>query len=519
MPGPSEASSQPEGVVRAAPRLLAAPDAYKGTASAESIATAVAQAASQIGMACDRCPLSDGGEGFLAVLTQALERDADGMPVASLVARGSFERHVTVVRGPLGGSVRAEWLMFERWPSNWPPLASAFRSASANAGGASRASCTSNPAPPIAAPPSGPEARPPAQRRARNSAAAPAEQQNQSATKEEGASASVGALAGARRRPGSRLGGEPDLGMLPPGPVALLEAAQACGLGLVGGAEGNDALGASSAGLGDLLAAAVEQGARSVVVGLGGSATTDGGAGLIDALDQAGLLERVRAEVRVVAAADVEAPFFGALDFASQKGARPQDEAVLAQRLGELAQHYRARFGVDVRRVPGAGAAGGIGGALMALGATVVPGFEFVAGAVSLRDRIRASDVVVSGEGCLDATSWQGKVIGRLAALVLGPRRANSDRSRTLVIVPGSVASGAFGARPRWLRLLGDPGSRGGRVGPGRRVVGASVFEGPGGVLVVVDLSASVGRRQAMEDPVGAVGLALVPVLEELVAW
>jgi glycerate 2-kinase len=199
--------------------------------------------------------------------------------------------------------------------------------------------------------------------------------------------------------------------------TALIEAAEACGLTLAGGREGNDPLCATSRGVGELVAAAVAEGALRVVVTVGGVASTDGGAGALEALPKP-------LPVPVDVACDVEARFLDAADvFAPQKGATPDQVEILRARLAQLA----------VPDLPGAGAAGGLAGGLAAVGGRLVPGFEFVAERVGLRDRLAEVDLVVTGEGLVDATSATGKVVGRILA------RADAAGAQTLVVA-GDVA-------------------------------------------------------------------------------
>lgn len=200
------------------------------------------------------------------------------------------------------------------------------------------------------------------------------------------------------------------------GRTAVIETARAIGIELVGGPTGNDALAASSAGAGQLLAAAVAEGARRVLVGLGGSATTDGGAGAVAVLGRGARL----AGVEVVVACDVTTRFVDAArTFAPQKGASPAQVALLERGLRRMAQELEALGGVDVRLLAGAGAAGGLAGALAALGATLVPGFEVVAEALELSERVAGADMVVTGEGYLDEQSFAGKAVGGVVALAV----------------------------------------------------------------------------------------------------
>ena len=144
--------------------------------------------------------------------------------------------------------------------------------------------------------------------------------------------------------------------------TALIEAAQACGLSLAGGAERNDPLAATCRGVGELVAAAVAEGATRIVVAVGGVASTDGGAGALEALPAS--------LPPLEVACDVDARFLDAADvFAPQKGATPEQVEILRARLGRL----------DVPDLPGAGAAGGLAGGLAARGARLVPGFDLVA--------------------------------------------------------------------------------------------------------------------------------------------
>jgi glycerate 2-kinase len=271
---------------RAARSVLAAPDKFRGSASAREAAAAIAAGAARLGWACRELPLADGGEGTL---------DALGGPNRS-----------TTVTGPLGASVDAPWRLDEG--------------------------------------------------------------------------------------------------------LAVIETARASGLALAGGAERNDPLAASTRGTGELIAAAIDAGATRIVVGVGGSATTDGGLGAIEALGRRPFRE---AGVTVEVACDVRTLFADAAAlFAPQKGASAGAVLELGERLRRLAAEYRRDFEVDVTALPGSGAAGGLAGGLAALGATIAPGFELVAAAAGLEDALADVDVVVTGEGLLDRTSFAGKVVG-----------------------------------------------------------------------------------------------------------
>lgn len=220
------------------------------------------------------------------------------------------------------------------------------------------------------------------------------------------------------------------------GELAVIEMATASGLGLVGGGDANDPVRATTYGTGELIAEAIRSGARRIIVGVGGSASTDGGLGAIDALAGRPFGETA---VAVEVACDVETRFVDAAAvFAPQKGADSLTVEALTRRLEETAAAYRQEFGVDVEQVEGGGAAGGLAGGLFALGASLRPGFELVADEVGLDAELASADFVVTGEGQLDATSFAGKVVGGVL------RRAARARV-PVVIVAGQVATVAPG--------------------------------------------------------------------------
>jgi glycerate 2-kinase len=190
--------------------------------------------------------------------------------------------------------------------------------------------------------------------------------------------------------------------------VAVIETAQASGLTLAGGPERNDPIRASSRGTGELIAAALQQGAGRIIVGVGGSASTDGGLGAIEALR-----EHTPFPIEVQVACDVRTRFADAAAvYGPQKGATSGQVALLTARLHDLAARYRREFSVDVSALPYAGAAGGLAGGLAALGAELVLGFELISDAVGLDEELAQADLAVTGEGLFDATSLSGKVVG-----------------------------------------------------------------------------------------------------------
>lgn len=211
--------------------------------------------------------------------------------------------------------------------------------------------------------------------------------------------------------------------------VAYLEAAQACGLHLVPVPRTPQiALAASSAGVGDLISAALQAGCRRIVVGLGGSACTDGGRGAAERLggvvaERSGGVHaaaRLLHGIEVIAATDVDNPLLGpdgsAAVYGPQKGADPATVARLEARLADWADELTVRCGRDVREEPGAGAAGGLGAFLLACGARREPGAAVIAAETGRRAVIAAADLVITGEGSIDDQTSHGKVVAAIAA-------------------------------------------------------------------------------------------------------
>jgi glycerate kinase len=222
------------------------------------------------------------------------------------------------------------------------------------------------------------------------------------------------------------------------GEVAVVELAGVCGLARLPGGQPAP-LAASSFGAGEVLRAALESGARRIVLGVGGSASTDGGAGLLQALgarvlgasgeltapmggealrDVAALdltgLHAALHGAEIILAADVTNPLTGpdgaAEVYGPQKGASPAEVAVLAAGLRRWAAVVAATIGTDWSQVPGAGAAGGVGfAALAVLGATRRPGIELVLDLADFETALDGADLVITGEGSLDTQSLAGK--------------------------------------------------------------------------------------------------------------
>jgi glycerate kinase len=260
--------------------------------------------------------------------------------------------------------------------------------------------------------------------------------------------------------------------------MAVVETAAASGLRLLGAGR-RDPLRASTAGTGELIVAACRRDVDEVLVCVGGSATTDGGAGMAQALGisltdadrrpirrgGAGLLDlaaidvrgldRAVASARFVAAVDVDNPLTGphgaAAVYAPQKGATREDVVVLDRALSHLAAVVVRDLGVDVRDFPGAGAAGGLGAGLVAfLGARLRRGAEVVMGALAFDERLLAADLVLTGEGRFDEQSLRGKVA---AAVMEHAARAG----RPVVVLCGESTEPTAGIEVR--SLVGRFGS------------------------------------------------------------
>lgn len=223
--------------------------------------------------------------------------------------------------------------------------------------------------------------------------------------------------------------------------LAIIESALASGLDLAGGGSINDPMTATSRGTGELIADAVLDGARRIIVGLGGSAMTDGGQAAVEAV-----VERLDGDrpvdrgVELLVACDVETAFTDAARvFGPQKGADPDQVVELTDRLCRVQADYGERYGswladhgVDLATAPGGGAAGGLGGGLLVLGGQLVPGLRLVAEQVGLDDALAHVDAVVTGEGALDAESFNGKVVG-------GVTEAALRHDLPVIVVAGTI--------------------------------------------------------------------------------
>lgn len=213
------------------------------------------------------------------------------------------------------------------------------------------------------------------------------------------------------------------------GERAIVELASASGLVLEKPRERNPWR-ADSRGTGELIRAALDAGAKSIVIGIGGSANNDAGIGLlralgvktqpanalhgIESIDLSGLDPRI-AKTKLLVASDVDNPLCGpngaSAVFGPQKGAKPKDVPKLDAALAQTADAMARALGRDLRDVPGAGAAGGVGFALLALGAELRPGVDIVAELCGLPQTLSGATLCMTGEGSIDAQTLRGKTV------------------------------------------------------------------------------------------------------------
>jgi glycerate 2-kinase len=249
--------------------------------------------------------------------------------------------------------------------------------------------------------------------------------------------------------------------LLLPGARAVVESAEAIGLWRLRDDE-RDPTRTTSRGLGELIHAAIEAGAREITVALGGSATVDGGAGLREVLPEL--------RVPMIAAVDVRNPLLGprgaARAFGPQKGATPEQVEELEERLASMTELR------DVADVPGAGSTGGLGAAFAALGAELVPGIDLVLRDVGFAGALEGAAVAVTGEGGVDPSSAEGKVAAGVAAactavgvpcIVFGGRVEPGSTAALYDL--GATAVFSLSGRPERARDdLGDLGEALGRL-------------------------------------------------------
>ena len=191
--------------------------------------------------------------------------------------------------------------------------------------------------------------------------------------------------------------------------TAVIESRLASGLDVVGGPAGNDPIAAGTHGTGELIVAAAESGAKRIIIGVGGTASTDGGLGAIRAVFPPSRLRGLR----MIVACDVDTLFVDAADsFAAAKGATPAQSKLLRRRLERLAQVYLEQYGNDVTDIWGSGAGGGLAGGLSAIGAELLPGAAVVCDEIDLSWQIEQTDLVITAEAFLDTHSFEQGVVG-----------------------------------------------------------------------------------------------------------
>jgi glycerate 2-kinase len=263
-------------------------------------------------------------------------------------------------------------------------------------------------------------------------------------------------------------------GILGDGKTAVMEMAAAAGLPLVP-ANRRNPLATTTYGVGEMIADAVRRGCTRVVLGIGGSATNDGGAGMAQALgislrDAGGNeLRRGGAALRslatidmqgfvlagrsleVVTACDVDNPIYGprgaSAIYGPQKGASPEMVALLDDALRHFGDVTKVQLGKDVAQVPGSGAAGGLGGGLMAfLGARLQSGVDLIMETVGLESQIEGADLVFTGEGKLDEQTLMGKVPQGVARVAREHGVPVIAIAGACLVSPGDLAAAGIGA-------------------------------------------------------------------------
>ena len=224
------------------------------------------------------------------------------------------------------------------------------------------------------------------------------------------------------------------------GSRGVIEMADAAGRSLLPHPIGTQTVDATTRGVGELILQARDAGCTRVIVGCGGSATTDGGRGCVEAILDGGGLGGI---TDLVVATDVTTRFVDAATmFAPQKGASPAQVDVLTERLRDDARWLSSIDGISITTIERGGAAGGLAGGLAALGGTLVSGFDLVASSLGLADTLSACALVVTGEGRIDKSTLQGKTIDSLLAV--------TPSSMPVLIVAGAVdaaAAAQLGAR------------------------------------------------------------------------
>ncbi len=255
------------------------------------------------------------------------------------------------------------------------------------------------------------------------------------------------------------------------GATAVIDTAAASGLPLIAPAERDveTAEAASTCGTGELIAAAIDAGARRVLLAAGGSATTDGGVGAIEALRERGISAATitdggwgcAGDAALVVLCDVTTRFEDAAAvFGPQKGADGAAVKRLTERLGRIAEELPR----DPRGMPMTGCAGGLSGGLWAaFGAELRPGAEFVLDLLGFGDRLRAADLAVTGEGRIDSQSLEGKIVGQIAAACVAA-------GRPLHVVVGQDGLGREAAASAGIASVAEAGTVEALRAAGRRL-------------------------------------------------
>lgn len=204
--------------------------------------------------------------------------------------------------------------------------------------------------------------------------------------------------------------------------IAIVESSNICGIKTIpGGVGANKILDATTKGVGQLINKAVYVGAHQIIIGVGGTATMDGAIGAINALEPTVF----RKQIDVMVACDVRTRFLDApAKFGPQKNASKAEIELLKRRFEALAESYLARFGIEITTQLRTGAGGGLSGGLFAgLSAELIDGSRYVIEKNNLEDIIADCDIVVTGEGCIDSSSFEGKIVGEIVKLAKNQKK------------------------------------------------------------------------------------------------
>ena len=307
-------------------------------------------------------------------------------------------------------------------------------------------------------------------------------------------------------------------GLTGDGRTAVIEMAAAAGLMLVPPSQRNPLI-TTTYGVGELIRAALDRGARHIIAGIGGSATNDGGAGMVQALggrltdgagrelgfgggqldklagiDISGLDARLK-ECRIEVACDVDNPLTGpkgaSAVFGPQKGATPDLVRLLDANLAHYAGQIRIHLGLDVADKPGAGAAGGLGAAMSAfLGATLKPGVAIVTEAVGLEAQLADADLVITCEGRIDAQTVHGKTPIGVAAVA-------KRHGKPVIALAGSLGAGVEAVHQRGIEAVASVLSRPCRLEEALAEGGANLRVAARNLAAVLRIGMDLGKQGA----------------------